>query len=195
LPAVFRFDELFAERRRLALAAGGAVFAVGLWVQVLAGLFYWDHFIRIREAARRSWLAVPTQAAAVLRNNERAYTGMENLYPFPWLPAFSPVEGHWWLARHVLFKHPWERAEADAPWHRYTTLTLDISVPYRGARVDWWYFDWKRELRLPGTVLLVLMALALGGSVALWRRRGGGAAAVEVDLGLRPPASPEPRKG
>jgi hypothetical protein len=185
LPAVFAFDQLLAVRRRQALAAGGVVFAAGLAVQVLAGMFYWDHFIRIREAARLSWLGAPTRAAAVLSDDHRPFDGNENLYPFPWLPAFTPIEGHLWLARHAPWKHPWPRAEADAPWHRYTTRVLDASVPYSGTRLDWWYLDWKHGLRAKGTVLLVLFIVGLGLSVLLWVRRPPAARA-------RPAAQPLP---
>ena len=173
LPAIFVFDDLLARRRRLALAAGGAVFAVGLFVQVLGSLFYWDHFIRISQEARTSWLGAPNRAGAAAKDRG----GMcdpcfEDFYPFNWLPAFSPVEGHYWLLRHVPRRHSWEQAEADAPWHRYTSLKLRIASSYPRARLDWWFLDWKKDLRPAGAFLLAFMFAGALGSAFLWWRVG-----------------------
>jgi hypothetical protein len=183
LPLAFLLDDLLAARRRLALAALGVLVAAGVFVQVLGGLFYWDHFIRISQDARNGWLGNPNRSgAASADRGGMCDPCFEDFYGFNWLPAFTPIEGHWWLLRHVPGKHDWRRAEADAPWHRYTTLQLNIAPSYSRARLDWWFLDWKGPLRAKGVVLLILLALGVGASSLPWwrghragRRAGPGA--------------------
>jgi hypothetical protein len=185
--------DLLAARRKLALAALGALVAAGLFVQVLGGLFYWDHFIRISQDARTSWLGAPNRAgAASADRGGMCDPCFEDFYAFNWLPAFTPIEGHWWLLRHVPGKHDWRRAEADAPWHRYTTLQLNIAPSYSRARLDWWFLDWKGPLRAKGVVLLILFTLGAGASSLLWWRghRAGGRAGRGAHDG---PAAKPPR--
>jgi hypothetical protein len=172
LPAVFALDRLLAVRRTAALIGATALFAAGLFVQVLGNAFYWDHFIRISQEARTRWLGAPNRAgAASLDRGGQCDPCFEDFYPFNWLPGLTPVEGHAWLLRHVPAAHDWRRAEADAPWHRYTTLQLDIANTYGRARVDWWLLDWGGRRKIAGRILLALMIAGTAGSTLLWRGR------------------------
>ncbi len=172
LPAVLAFDHLLQVRRRAALLVAGAVFASGLFVQVVANAFYWDHFIRISQEARTRWLGIPNRAGAASKDRGGACDPcFEDFYPVNWLPGLSPIEGHYWLLRHVPQRHDWRQAEADAPWHRYTTLSLNVAASYARARIDWWFLDWRGVRRTAGVVLL--LGFLFGGasaSVLLWGR-------------------------
>ena len=95
------------------------------------------------------------------------------MHPHVWLPAFQPIEGHYWLLKHVLAGHDAATAEGDAPWRRYTSLQLDIARTYGRARVDWWGLLWMRShphLWLAGLGLMLLMGTALVGGACLWTR-------------------------
>ncbi|MBI4510016.1 MAG: hypothetical protein HY698_10310 [Deltaproteobacteria bacterium] len=148
--------------RRVAWLALGALAAAGLLVQALGNAFYWDHYIRIAMKARTEWLGQPNRAGAAVPERDRGHCDscFEDMHGHQWLPAFSPIEGHAWLLRHVPFGHDWKEAEKDAPWRRYTTLELDIEEPYARARLDWWGLLWIGDYpRLwgIGVVLLVVM--------------------------------------
>jgi hypothetical protein len=132
-------------RTRLALTAAGLTLAAGLFVQVVGGLFYWDHFIRLTQAGQQHWLGKPNRSGAVsaTRNDGHCDPCFEDFLTFNHLPAFQPIEGHLWLARHRASDDPWEVAELDAPWRRYTHLALPLASHYQGTRVDWWALDYK----------------------------------------------------
>jgi len=86
------------------------------------------------------------------------------------LPAFSPLAGHWWLARHLAAGDDWPAAAGDAPWSRYTTLRLDTARDfYRKARFDWWALDAGESGKLSGLYCALIAVLASAGAW-LWRR-------------------------
>jgi hypothetical protein len=84
-----------------------------------------------------------------------------------WLPPLSPILGHAWLLRHV--GDPWEVAERDAPWRRFTSVDMpEVAQYYRGARLDWWGSLWvtdRTSAHGVGASALALFTLAaiLGG--------------------------------
>ena len=153
LPAVLWADHAVLQvglgarvRQGLALV----VLAAGLGVQLLGSAFYWDHFLRIDHEARPQWLGRPNRAGASTPDRGGwCDPCVEDLYGVNWLPAFSPLEGHLWLARHVPFRHNAQQALVDAPWRRYTSLTLDIGRSYPRTRVDWWILDYGKT-QAPG---------------------------------------------
>jgi hypothetical protein len=73
----------------------------------------------------------------------------------------------------------WDGAEADAPWHRYTRLRLNIADSYQRARLDWWFLDFVPRFAATGRALLGLMVLGMMAALAGWWRaaRAGPAAA------------------
>jgi hypothetical protein len=171
LPAALVIDDALAirarGRRRLATGGVVAVMVWGAFVQVLGNAFYWDHYIRITREATTWWLGSPNRAGAPTPARDGVCGAcFEDTYGLQWLPPFQPIEGHWWLLKHVPFGHDWIRAEEDAPWHRYTTLRLSLADTYPRARIDWWFLDYALEHRAVGVLLLVLMALGFGAGVA-----------------------------
>jgi hypothetical protein len=172
LPGAVLIDELALAARgwrwKVRVGVVAAVLASGLAVQVLGNAFFWDHYIRIQREARNRWLGVPNTSGTPFPD----FGGVcgacfEDMHGLQWLPPFQPIAGHWWLLQHVPFQHDWRQAEADAAWHRYTRLRLDIAATYAAARVDWWYLEFANPVnRIPGLVLLTLLgagALASGG--------------------------------
>jgi hypothetical protein len=173
LPAVFALDRALLLRRRLALVTFAVVLAAGLAVQVAGSSFYWDHFIRIAQEARTRWLGSPNRAGAATKvHGVSCDPCFEDFYEINWLPPFNPIEGHFWLLRHVPVDHDWRRAEADAPWHRYTTLQLDIAASYPRARMDWWYLEIKTPFPHAGKMLLWGMSGGLALAMGLWSLGG-----------------------
>jgi hypothetical protein len=173
LPGALLVGDLLERGRRRWLPAVAALGLAGVGVQLLGSAFYWDHYIRIAQEARSRWLGVPNRGGALPWNRGDACDPcFEDLHPFVWMPPFQPIEGHLWLARHVLRKDGWAAAEADAPWHRYTKLTLDISGSYARARIDWWYDELAPRFARGARLLLVAMILGLLASAALWAWRG-----------------------
>lgn len=170
--------------RRVVVGALLALLAWGAVVQVLGNALYWDHFIRISKQARSAWLSDPNRKGAFIEEKRRGHCDecFEDMYPHVWLPAFQPIEGHAWLLGHVLAEDDDKTAELDAPWHRYTSLRLDIRSSYRRARIDWWGLLWLEDHRRTewlGALLLVFFAAAATGGAWDWitalRRRGGDA--------------------
>lgn len=139
-PAIDRMRTLTRPSRGVTAIALSTLLVTGLGVQVLGNAFYWDHYIRIAKAARSDWLGEPDRSGSKLPARGRGHCDscFEDMYPLLWLPAFQPIEGHWWLATSLAQGHDWQQAEAVAPWKRYTSKTLDIEKSYRRARLDWW---------------------------------------------------------
>ena len=175
LPGVLALQLLIDQgsqlRARLAVAVAAMTLAAGLFVQVLGGLFYWDHFIRLTQAAQHHWLGTPNRSGAVsvTRHDGRCDPCFEDFLTFNHLPAFQPIEGHLWLARHKLNDDPWAVAELDAPWRRYTHLALPLSRQYEGSRVDWWALEYKgKRPRRAAYAIGAAGLLLLGLSIWLW---------------------------
>jgi hypothetical protein len=172
LPAVFLFDDLLDAQHRWTPPAWAGLLVLGFWIQVLGAAFYWDHFIRIAQEARTQWLGPVNRTGAFPPDRGGACDPcFEDLHGLNWLPAFSPLEGHAWLFRHVRAGDSWQVAEADAPWRRYTNLKLNIARSYGAVRIDWWLLDFKGPLRPGGIVLLLLMSLGTAVSAGFWVRR------------------------
>jgi hypothetical protein len=147
----------------------------GVAVQVLGVSFYWDHFIRISIDARTAWLGKPNRAGAIIpmRPDGRCDSCFEDVHQLQWLPPFQPILGHAWLMRSLAAGDDWREAEADAPWHRHTSLALDISRTYPRARLDWWGMLWIRDFpqyRVAGILLLLFLAAATVAAAVLWTR-------------------------
>jgi hypothetical protein len=92
---------------------------------------------------------------------EPCFSCLEDLYPLQWLPAMQPIAGGWWLLRHKLARSDWKTAEADAPWKRYTSLTLDIEKSYARAQIDWWLLGTSPDLRPVAIVSMLFLLLAV----------------------------------
>ena len=137
----------------------------GLAVQGLGTAFYWDDFIAISRQVQYHWLGRPDSSGSPLAPYP-CFSCFEELYAVQWLPATQPIEGHWWLLRHKLAGDDWRTAEKDAPWSRYTSLTLDIARSYDYAEIDWWPWLAPPGSRLP-LVLLSVLVLPL---LVPWRR-------------------------
>jgi hypothetical protein len=174
LPLGFLFQRLH-EAGRTRLVAGWFVAALiaGGAVQVAGNAFYWDHYIRIAEDARLRWLGTPDRRGSTPPDQGGGcHACFEDMYVINWLPPFSPVSGHFWLLRHVPFDHDWKTAEKDAPWRRYTSLTLDIHATYPRARLDWWALDFTEHRTARALLASVMALLALGGAGAwVWLGR------------------------
>ena len=182
----------WSSRARAQLGLAAAVLAAGLAVQILGSAFYWDHFLRIDHEARPQWLGRPNRSGATTPDKGGwCDPCIEDLYGVNWLPAFSPLEGHLWLARHVPFRHTAQQAVEDAPWRRYTSLAITINRSYPRTRVDWWILDYGKTRRLAGGLIMTGLLLVLAGGITLmiWRRRPA-AARVPVTAEKEVPLPP-----
>jgi hypothetical protein len=179
LPGVLGFDEKLREAvgwaRRGLRGLLAATLGVGIFVQVLGAAFYWDLWIRVSFTAAEKWLGKPNLGGSpVMSLGVGCGSCFEQMYSLNWLPPFQPIVGHWWLLKHVPWKHDWATAEADAPWHTYTKLRLDIKDVYPVGRTDWWMLDYVPNGNLrSGIILLVVMSvlglLSIAGFVRTWR--------------------------
>jgi hypothetical protein len=163
IPVAELFDDEHPLRPAARLAVG-AVFVGGLAVQTVGTAFYWDDFIAISRQVQYQWLGHPDSSGSPMAPYP-CFSCFDELYAVQWLPATQPIEGHWWLLRHRLAGDDWRTAERDAPWSRYTSLTLNIERSYDYAEIDWWPFLAPPGRRLP-LVLLVLLVLPV---VIPWR--------------------------
>lgn len=179
LPLAGWLDSVRQARRWTLAAAFGLVAALGLFVQLLGSAFYWDHWIRLSTAAREAWLGKPDRSGAAIAEAGRGHCDscFEDMHGHNWLPPLQPIAGHLWLLRHVPAGDAWSVAEADAPWRRYTSLSLPLESVYRRARVDWWglILVEQRPVRVVGLALFVVLAAAAGLGVRSWMggARGG----------------------
>ena len=166
-------DRTRLAHRNVFRAVIGIAFILGIPVQLLGNAFYWDHFIRIGQEARNHWLGQPNRTGASTRmSGTHCNACFEDMNPLQWLPPFQPIAGHYWLAKHVIRGEDWAQAERDAPWHRYTTLQLNISKTYRRARIDWWGLVWFVDFpayRPVGVLLLLTFLVITVGGAIRWR--------------------------
>lgn len=167
LPGVVYLDEVLQGGRWAKRAWTSflvALFGLSLLVQVVGSAFYWDHFIRISQEARNNWLGDPNRSGSRgVRRPVGCDPCFEDFYPFQWLPAFQPIQGHYWLLKTVPFKTPWPEATLTAPWSRYTNLSVPIPRSYPQVRVDWWLLQFWKPFRKATLVLLVSF---VGGTLA-----------------------------
>ena len=186
LPVAVALDRWLAlPRKRAALGALATLAGAGLVVQILGGAFYWDHFIRVAASVKNQWLGTPNRALLKLGGPGICACCFEDMFAHDWLPPFSPIVGHAWLLRNLAAGNDWRQAEANAPWHRYTTLAMNLSDSYPRARIDWWGLLWLRDdprVQPTGIALLIaFLGIFLGGAVMLVRGSRG------------PPVASEPR--
>jgi hypothetical protein len=159
--------------RKLALAV---VVAAGIAVNVLGSALYWDHFIRIAIDAKNQWLGQPNRTGAYIPEKGRGHCDscFEDTYHLLWTPAFQPIRGHWWLVKSLARGDGDGRAaQVDAPWRRYTSLTVNLATTYPRARIDWWGLLWLEDAshtRGTGIVLLVLLLAATALGIWMWIR-------------------------
>ncbi|MDX2022477.1 MAG: hypothetical protein SF187_19730 [Deltaproteobacteria bacterium] len=164
LPAAVWLDDLWSARAtaqrwwartRLLLFVG--VCATGLVVTLLGAAFYWDHYIRITQDARDAWLGVPDRSGAPTPTVDGLCGAcFEDVHQLQWLPAFVPVEGHYWMLKHAIRGDDWQVAAHDAPWSRYTRKPLDIERSYARVRFDWWPIEFWQQARGGMGVVLCL---------------------------------------
>ena len=96
------------------------------------------------------------------------FSCFEEVFAVQWLPPMQPILGHWWLLRHQVAGDDWKTAEADAPWKRYTSLTIDIQQSYEHAGIDWWLLAVPDGRRL-AAFLLITQMLTLATPLRPWR--------------------------
>jgi hypothetical protein len=138
------------------------VIGVGAGIQVLGCAFYFTHFVWISHLARSEWLGQPNRKGSsfMMRDfNTHCGACYEDMHANRFLPEFSQVWGHWWLAKSKLLGRGWDDAARAAPWSPQTTLVLHKPKPhYDQALVDWWLLSAPRHLA--ATIALVVLALA-----------------------------------
>jgi hypothetical protein len=170
VPLAPLLDRLMQSRRWIPLAALAALVAAGIWVQLLGASIYWDTWIRATQEAKRGWLGnADLKGAQLPAAGGGCLACFEDMFAHSYLPVFTPIEGHWWLLRHVWKKDDWKVAELDAPWKRYTALPLNTRDSYLRAHLDWWASPWKNTggpIFWKGLALLASM-LAMTGA-GLW---------------------------
>lgn len=171
-------------RRRTRQVAVAALWLAAVAVQLLGNAFYWDDFINISRQAQQAWLGRPDVRGTPLAPAP-CFSCFEEVYPIEWLPPMQPIGGHWWLLRHKVAGDDWVRAEADAPWKRYTSRSLDIASSYQGADIDWWPLGTAPAGRWGVWGIVVALTLAI--PARPWLRalrpnpRGGDAPAPRSD--------------
>jgi hypothetical protein len=165
LPLAALLDDCLSPRRgyvwRLLVGSSVAgVVMMGAAVQYLGNAFYWDHFIRIQAEASHNWLGRPdTTGSGMLDPSTGCGACFEEMHPMQWLPPFQPIMGHYWMLWHVLDDDDWVKAEADAPWHRYTAAQINIASTWKRARFDWWFPEYRESLPKTSWILVVLFPL------------------------------------
>jgi hypothetical protein len=142
------------------------VLATSAAVQLLGASIFWDHWIRVSREARIEWLGSPNRAGAAIAERGRGHCDscFEDMFGHQWLPPFSPIAGHLWLLAHVIPGDAWSEAREDAPWRRYTSLSLERPrSAYEQVRIDWWALDIQGN-NLPIAIGFIVLA---GGLIVL----------------------------
>jgi hypothetical protein len=173
VPLAPLLDRLIGSRRWVSLGAVSALVGAGITVQLLGGAFYWDTWIRATQEAKRAWFGQADLRGAQLPSGGGCLACFEDMYAHSYLPVFSPIEGHWWLLKHVWKGDDWKAAEKDAPWKRYTSLDLNAKDSYLRAHLDWWGSTWKKDHGRgfrTGLLILCAMLLFFGTGLYLWIR-------------------------
>lgn len=141
------------------------VVGLGVAVQLLGCAFYFTHFVWISHLTRSEWLGEPDRRGSpFLMRDHNTHCGAcyEDMHAQRFLPEFSQIYGHYWLAKSKLLGRDWGEAAAHAPWSADTKLAFHKgSSDYDQAVVDWWVLGTPRHL----AATIVLIALCLAG---LW---------------------------
>ncbi len=172
LPAAFLVDDYLRSKRRIALAVCGAVFLIGLWVQVVGASQYWDSFIRFSKTAQIHWLGSPNRSGALTPDHGGSCDPcFEDFYARNYTPAFQPIDGQWWYLKHHLYSDSWAVAAQDLPLHRYTRMEFESARRwYENPPWDWWKLDFVGRYREAGNLLLGLFVAGLVTGAVLWIR-------------------------
>jgi hypothetical protein len=190
--AAYLIDHYVRERKRLGLVACAAILLVGIWVQIVGGSQYWDHFIRFSRTAQTQWLGSPNRSGALTADKGGACDPcFEDFYARNYTPAFQPIDVQWWYLKHHILNDPWDVAAKDIPMRRYTTLQFASARSwYERPPWDWWKLDYVGRYRWAGHAMLVLFLLGLAGGAVLWIRGLG--VVTEPYGGTVPCSSPQP---
>jgi hypothetical protein len=170
VPVALFLNAMIKRRRTLALLAFGSIATLGLLVQLVGAGVYWDHFIRLSQAATTQWLGNPDRTGGYTppRGNH-CDPCFEDLHGHTYLPAFQPIEGHYWFIKHALRGDSWEVAVEDAPWRRYTSLPLSVTKRwYPWPQIDWWRTGFKGRFAPAGNLLLTVLILGIAVGGTLW---------------------------
>ena len=179
--------ELFSDPLSRAWRIGAmTVFVVAVGVQTIGNFMTWDPFIDVARQVQRQWLGRPDTRGTVL-SPYPCSSCLEEVYGIQWLPPLQPIAGQWWLARHKLAGDDWRTAEADAPWKRYTSLTLNIEQSYDSAAIDHWSAQLPPGSKLP-TLAIIALLLGIATPVRKWRN----ALSAESPPGSSSAGSPGP---
>lgn len=170
-----------------------AVVAAGIAVQLLGSSLYWDHFIRIAIDTKNQWLGTPNRSGAYIPEKGRGHCDscFEDTYEILWTPAFHPIKGHWWLVKSLARGDAdGKAAQVDAPWRRYTSLSVNLASTYPRVRVDWWGLLWLKDAThtwLAGLFLLVLFSTATAFGIWRWiRLHRSGISAADAESSAEP---------
>ena len=97
----------------------------------------------------------------------------DNLYRTNFVPAFSPIAGHWWLAAHAILGGdpasdcPWRGVVADAGGTPPGAPPSPLRTPALVPRLDQWWWpgdDWDDGTSTIALALALVMGLALAGA-------------------------------
>lgn len=170
IPLALWVESLWSRRRRVALGAVMGVAAIGVFIQLVGAGVYWDHFIRLSQAATRQWLGNPNRSGGYTPvRGDHCDPCFEDLHGHTYLPSFQPIEGHYWLLKNAIKKTSWEEGVKSAPWRRYTSLPLDATRRWSPwPPIDWWYLGWSGKLARAGKLILAFFVLGTGVGVILW---------------------------
>ena len=168
LPLALVVDRaMHAARRHLRAAVVWITFAAGTGMQILGGLFFWDHWISISIGASSTWLGTPACDGG-LPPEGGCWPEGKFLYGVHWLPSFNPIAGHAWLLRHKAAGDRFEDAQDDAPWQFEGHIDAPgAKLHYNTTTWDWWALAWGKQRRAAGVVIGVLLVGVLFGATRL----------------------------
>jgi hypothetical protein len=155
-------------RRWLRRSALGMLLGLGLSVQLLGAMFYWDHFIRILIAAKDETGAIGWY--------------QENLSHGHYIPVFSPIRGHWWMLRHLV--HNDAELDRDTPWKSVVPQPARLDEAWGRFRIDWWIFAFTEGAN----------KAQLAAALVLWATLAGGTAAAALSLRRQIESGPLPKQ-
>lgn len=95
----------------------------------------------------------------------------DNLHRVNYVPAFSPIRGHWWLLDHAVNGGD---LESDCPWQGHLAGESPVRTRDLKPRVNLWFLpgeSWPSSTRTQAWIFLFIMASALVGMVYEMGRR------------------------